>query len=62
MALENINYEIATSNSLKLEDITMKELETAIKINKKGKASGPDDIPNEIFIHANKQDKYIVKS
>ena len=34
----------------------MKELEMAIKImKKKGRASGPDDIPNETFIHANKQ-------
>ena len=37
ITLENINYEIATSNSPELEEITMKELETAIKIMKKGK-------------------------
>ena len=37
----------------------MKELETAIKIKKKGKASGPDDIPNEIFFYANKQTRRI---
>ena len=59
IAQENTNYEIITSNLPKMEEITIKELETAIKIMKKGKASGPDDIPNEIFIYANKQTKQI---
>ena len=60
--LGNIIYEIIISNLPKMEEITMKELEIAIKKLKKGKESGPDDIPNEIFIHANKQYEYVVKS
>ena len=59
IAQENTNYEIITSNLSKMEEITIKELETAIKVMKKGKASGPDDIPNEIFIYANRQTKQI---
>ncbi len=37
-----------------IPEITMKELHTAIKALKKGKSCGPDGIPNEIFINANK--------
>ncbi len=37
-----------------IPEITMKELNTAIRSLKKGKSSGPDFIPNEIFINASK--------
>ncbi len=36
-----------------IEQITMKELNTAIKVLKKGKSCGPDNIPNEAIINAN---------
>ena len=36
-----------------IQDITMKELNSAIKALKKGKSCGPDNIPNEALIHAN---------
>ena len=37
-----------------IPDITMKELNTAIKALQKRKSCGPDGIPNEIFINANR--------
>ncbi len=37
-----------------IPEITTKELNKAIKALKKGKSSGPDGIPNEVFINANK--------
>ena len=41
------------------EPFTEKELDTAIKSLKKGKCPGPDNIPNEIFIKANKNTKKV---
>lgn len=43
----------------KIEDITLKELNAAIKRLKKGKALGPDEIPNEAFIHADTRTRKI---
>ena len=35
------------------QGITIKEITEALKKLKRGKAMGPDEIPNEIFIEAN---------
>ena len=43
------------------EEITDKEMETAIKKLKRTKSVGPDEIPNEIFIEADKHTKKILK-
>ena len=56
---ENNEYEQITSNLPKINKITQKELGAAIKIMKKGKASGLDDIPNEIFMLTCLQDNLL---
>ncbi len=38
-----------------VDEITPKELHKAIKSLKKGKSCGPDNIPNEVFMKANKE-------
>ncbi len=38
-----------------IDEITPKELHRAIKSLKKGKSCGPDNIPNEVFMKANKE-------
>jgi len=42
-------------NEENLSEITMSEMKTNIKKLKKRKATGPDDIPNEIFIYATEE-------
>ena len=42
--------------------ISTKEMEMAIKKLKRNKSVGPDKIPNEIFIEANKETKQLLKT
>ena len=44
------------------EKISTKEMEMAIKKLKRNKSVGPDKIPNEIFIEANKETKQLLKT
>ena len=46
-------------NKPKVEEFTKEELNSAIKRLKRKKATGPDDIPNEVFIEANSETKNI---
>ena len=46
-------------NKPKIPNFTVKELEKVIKKLKRKKAIGPDDIPNELFIEADKETKQI---
>ena len=44
------------------EKISTKEMEMAMKKLKRNKSVGPDKIPNEIFIEANKETKQLLKT
>ena len=59
--IENKIKEIETemANKPKVEEFTQEELNRAIKRLKRKKATGPDDIPNEVFIEANSETKNI---
>ena len=48
-------------NKPPIDPITGKELETVIKCLKRGKSVGPDKIPNEIFIEADKETREIYR-
>lgn len=46
-------------NKPKIQDFSAKELDTVISKLKRRKATGPDNIPNEIFLEADKETKEI---
>ena len=55
--VKNIEQEL--KNKPPIEDFSMQELNNAIKKLKRKKATGPDNIPNEIFIEADQETKSI---
>lgn len=59
--IKNENRETYTrlKQARKVENITMKEMNTTIKKLKNGKALGPDEIPNEISMRADAKTRRI---
>lgn len=58
---ENSKIEEYLSQTQNPENITMKEINIAIKKLKSGKATGPDEIPNEALINANYNTRNIIR-
>ena len=52
--------ELEMSNKPAVEEFTEKELTSAIKKLRRKKSTGPDNIPNEVFIEADKNTKQII--
>ena len=52
----------ADQQEKKTENITYKELNKALKKLKRKKSLGPDEIPNETFIEANKDTREIFRT
>ena len=54
--------EAEMSNNPDIDDFTEDEINNAIRKLKRKKSTGPDDIPNELFIEANENTKKIISN